>query len=234
MNEERHQAYRNLIDALLNCKEGEEWNLLQAHQELLDSDFIEVMAQVAEELEGKGDEKGADFLRNLSDALVSVAVYQGIITQLLNCVSDEEVWQILDTNQDFVDAGLQQTMVEVAEDLRIQGDLEQSNFLMNLVEQLMGVDGNTSDAQLDFLMQVLNLTSNLLMVSTVITFFQDLLEQLKRSQADQNLIKGLEETLKIWNANPALIVEAWEKWIANKQGNLDNTNFMNYTRPAYG
>jgi hypothetical protein len=46
MNEERLKADRDLIDALLNCNEGEEWELLQAHPELLDSDLMEVMALV--------------------------------------------------------------------------------------------------------------------------------------------------------------------------------------------
>ena len=47
MNEERVKADRDLIEALLNCNEGEEWELLQAHPELVDSDLMEVMAQVA-------------------------------------------------------------------------------------------------------------------------------------------------------------------------------------------
>ncbi len=64
MYEERLQAYRNLIDALLNCTEGQEWKLLQAHPELLDSDLIEVMEEVADELQEKGDEKRAYLWRN--------------------------------------------------------------------------------------------------------------------------------------------------------------------------
>ncbi len=87
--------------------------------------------------------------------LEAYRIYQGIIAQLLNCNSNEEVWQILDANRDWVDAELQQTMQEVAEDLRIQGDLDNANFLMNIVEQLMGLSRNTSDAQLNFLLQVL-------------------------------------------------------------------------------
>jgi CHAT domain-containing protein/predicted LPLAT superfamily acyltransferase len=153
MHKKRRKAYRNLIDALLNCNEGEEWNLLQAHQELLDSDFIQVMLQVAEKLQENRDEEGAAFLQNLADALV----YQGIIAQLLNCASNEEAWQILDANRDWVDAGLQQTMLEVAEDLRIQGDLDKANFLMNLTGQLMGIYSNPPDSMLDFLLQVLQM-----------------------------------------------------------------------------
>ncbi len=154
MQKKRRKAYRNLINALLNCNEGEEWQLLEEHSELLDAHFLQMMQKVAEELEKKGDEEGADFLWDLADALV----YRGIIAQLLNCASEDEALQILDANRAWVDGGLQQTMLEVGEDLRTQGDLDQSNFLMNIVEELMGVHRNTSDTQLDFLMQVLQTT----------------------------------------------------------------------------
>ncbi|GCL50687.1 hypothetical protein NIES3804_22550 [Microcystis aeruginosa NIES-3804] len=40
MNEQRTQAYVNLIEQLLACAEGEEPNILQANQELIDSDFL--------------------------------------------------------------------------------------------------------------------------------------------------------------------------------------------------
>ena len=159
MHKKRRKAYRNLINALLNCSEGEEWQLLEEHSELLDDHFLQMMQKVAEDLEKKGDEEGADFLQNLAYTLVSPSAYQEIIAQLLNCASNEEARQILDANRDWVDAGLNQTMLEVAEDLRIQGDLDKSNFLMNIVEELMGVHGNTSDAQLDFLLQVLQATA---------------------------------------------------------------------------
>ena len=35
MHKKRDKAYRNLINALLNCQEGEEWQLLEEHSELL-------------------------------------------------------------------------------------------------------------------------------------------------------------------------------------------------------
>ncbi len=40
MHKKRRKAYRNLIDALLNCNEGEKWQLLQAHPDLLDAHLI--------------------------------------------------------------------------------------------------------------------------------------------------------------------------------------------------
>ncbi|MDJ0532595.1 MAG: tetratricopeptide repeat protein [Xenococcaceae cyanobacterium MO_207.B15] len=156
MNKKRLEAYRNLIDALLNSNEREELELLQAHSELLDANFFQVMEEVAQELKEKGNQERADFLVYLAEALV----YQGIIAQLLNCASVDEALQILEANRDWVDVGLQQTMLEVAEVLRTQGDLDKSNFLMNIVEQLMEVHEHTSDAQRNFLLQVLQTTAD--------------------------------------------------------------------------
>lgn len=81
--------------------------------------------------------------------------YLNLIQQLLNCASEAELQQPLTDNQELLDRGLVQVMLEVTEDLRMQGDLDNANFLMNLAGQLMGVDGNISDAQLKFLLQVL-------------------------------------------------------------------------------
>ncbi|MBD2604080.1 CHAT domain-containing protein [Scytonema hofmannii FACHB-248] len=68
--------------------------------------------------------------------------YLNLINQLLSCASGEEV-QILNANQDLVDAGLVQKMLEVANDLRMQGNLEAANSLMNVAGRLMRVYDNT-------------------------------------------------------------------------------------------
>ena len=43
MNEQRTQAYVNLIEQLLACTDDEEPNILQANQELIDPQFLQVM-----------------------------------------------------------------------------------------------------------------------------------------------------------------------------------------------
>ena len=44
MNEQRAQAYINLIEQLLACADDEELNnILQANQELIDPEFLQVM-----------------------------------------------------------------------------------------------------------------------------------------------------------------------------------------------
>ena len=47
MNEQRGQAYVNLIEQLLACTEGEEPNILQANQELIDPEFLQMMENYA-------------------------------------------------------------------------------------------------------------------------------------------------------------------------------------------
>jgi hypothetical protein len=51
MDEARLQAYVNLIEQLLACTEGEEPNILQANQELIDPEFLQMMENYATGLE---------------------------------------------------------------------------------------------------------------------------------------------------------------------------------------
>ncbi|PSB53232.1 hypothetical protein C7B77_19735, partial [Chamaesiphon polymorphus CCALA 037] len=56
-------AYISLIEALLQCAKGEEWLLLQQHQDLIDAELLTVMAEVAERLNAEGNAPAAKFLR---------------------------------------------------------------------------------------------------------------------------------------------------------------------------
>ncbi|NET84735.1 MAG: tetratricopeptide repeat protein [Moorea sp. SIO1F2] len=80
--------------------------------------------------------------------------YRKLIEQLLRQSKDEEVFNVLNSYRDLVDGGFQQTMLVVAEDLRIQGNVDKSYFLTNIVEQLMGVHQKTFDDPIDFLLEV--------------------------------------------------------------------------------
>jgi len=141
MNEERLQAYEKLIQALLTCPEGEEWDLLQANQELIDSEFIQVIEQVAIEKEKRGEDDAAYFLRDVLAELGHFQGYMYLIEQLLNCDDEEAVESVLNANENLLDAGLVQSMLAVSNDLLAQGDPESANFLMNLAGELMGIYG---------------------------------------------------------------------------------------------
>jgi CHAT domain-containing protein/tetratricopeptide (TPR) repeat protein len=62
MNEQRIQAYLNLINQLLTCSNGDEPQILSANRELLDMEFLLTIAEVAEQLEANGNQNHADFL----------------------------------------------------------------------------------------------------------------------------------------------------------------------------
>ncbi|MDZ8237110.1 MAG: CHAT domain-containing protein [Nostoc sp. ChiQUE01a] len=71
MNEQRLQAYYQLIQNLLNCPSGEEPEILAANTELLDVGFLQVLAAVADNFAQQGEENTANWLRNLATYLTS-------------------------------------------------------------------------------------------------------------------------------------------------------------------
>ena len=66
MDEARLQAYLNLIEQLLACADGEEPNILQANQELIDPEFLQVMENYATGLEQQGNNNPVAWLRNIA------------------------------------------------------------------------------------------------------------------------------------------------------------------------
>ena len=71
MNQERQNAYYQLIAALLTCASGEEHEILNAHPDLLDDGLVRAIAIEAERLAQRGDENGANRLRNLEAQLAT-------------------------------------------------------------------------------------------------------------------------------------------------------------------
>ncbi|BCU10860.1 DUF3110 domain-containing protein [Microcystis aeruginosa] len=70
MNEQRTQAYVNLIEQLLTSADGEELNnILQANQELIDPEFLQVMENYATWLEEQGNNDAAAWFRYMAQQL---------------------------------------------------------------------------------------------------------------------------------------------------------------------
>ncbi|MCA2683781.1 MAG: hypothetical protein IM504_21540 [Microcystis sp. M038S2] len=69
MNEQRAQAYVNLIQQLLTCTDDEEPNILQANQELIDPQFLQVMENYATWLEEQGNNNPVAWLRDIAQQL---------------------------------------------------------------------------------------------------------------------------------------------------------------------
>ncbi|MBD2495467.1 CHAT domain-containing protein [Nostoc sp. FACHB-280] len=66
MNEQRQQAYLNLIRSLLDAPSGEEPKILATHQDLLDAGLVQKVEEVAQMCSQHGDEKTANRLQNLA------------------------------------------------------------------------------------------------------------------------------------------------------------------------
>lgn len=62
--EDRLQAYLELIQALIDCPQGSESQLLAAHSDLLGPGLVRTMRQVAARLEATGDRESANYLQH--------------------------------------------------------------------------------------------------------------------------------------------------------------------------
>jgi hypothetical protein len=78
MNEQRTQAYLNLVNQLLSCNQGDEPRILQENRELLDQGLVEVMVAVAKQYGEVGRENEARWLLNMAQQLT------GILKQMQN------------------------------------------------------------------------------------------------------------------------------------------------------
>ncbi|MEP6490804.1 CHAT domain-containing protein [Microcoleus vaginatus GB2-A3] len=82
MDEQRLQAYLNLIQSLLNCPSGKENQILQANSELVDAGLVQVMQLYAENQREEGNQNTADFLTNLASYIVEVSESPSANSQL--------------------------------------------------------------------------------------------------------------------------------------------------------
>jgi hypothetical protein len=143
-------TYLHLIEALLQCAKGEEWLLLQQHEELIDAELISVMAQVTEQLNNEGNTPAAKFL-NYWTAQLSHLLQQNsspetstenrsqnylkLIQTILGCVKGDEV-AILSQHPDLVDRGLVYTMNQVAAQLAAKGSQDIAIYLKHLAAEV--------------------------------------------------------------------------------------------------
>jgi hypothetical protein len=143
-------TYLHLIEALLQCAKGEEWLLLQQHEELIDAELLGVMAQVTEQLNNEGNTPAAKFLNywtvQLSHLLEQnpstetstenrAQSYLKLIQTILGCVKGDEV-AILSQHPDLVDEGLVYTMNQVAAQLAAKGSQDTAIYLKHLAAEV--------------------------------------------------------------------------------------------------
>jgi hypothetical protein len=120
--------------------------------------------------------------------------YLHLIQALLDCPSGEEA-QILVTNWDVVDAGLVQTMIQVAEGFQQRGDINATYFLISIAYHLAEVVGLISstpkpESQFLFLMLILQETSDC-------------------NGNPQSVHKLLQNNLELLDDNFATVLQSW-------------------------
>jgi CHAT domain-containing protein/lipopolysaccharide biosynthesis regulator YciM len=113
--------------------------------------------------------------------------YLNLINALLRCPSGKEP-QILNANQDLIDAGLVEAMLKVAKELIVQGNLDAANSLMNLAGQLMGVYGNTPLQRLSSSPPTSSPLSN---PGSQFFFLTQILQAIHYSKGDQQAVYSL-------------------------------------------
>ncbi|VXD21085.1 tetratricopeptide repeat protein [Planktothrix paucivesiculata] len=118
MNEQRLNAYLTLINNLLACPSGEESQILQDNQELLDQDFLQVLLAISQQLQEDGRQQDAEFLINLAEQLSTLLGktnspedYSNFLMEVLQAVSEsggnpQIVYPLLAKNLDKLDENL--------------------------------------------------------------------------------------------------------------------------------
>jgi hypothetical protein len=147
----RHlNTYLSLIEALLHCAKGEEWLLLQQHEDLIDAELLPLMAQVAEQLSAEGNVAAAQFLHYWIVQLTHLLQqdtpaetpaenraesYVNLIQTLLGCSKGDEI-TILNQHPDLLDEGLVYTMNQVAAQLAAKGSQDIAIYLKHLAAEV--------------------------------------------------------------------------------------------------
>jgi hypothetical protein len=150
MNQQSLKAYLDLIQGLLSCPSGEEWILLRKNEELVNTELVEVMEQVASHLAMEGQIKAAKYLHNWAGKLHHMLIqriptpkssddktkaYVELIQALLSCPEGSEE-EILAANQELIGPELVKVMKQVASQLTAEGDEATASFLNNLAADL--------------------------------------------------------------------------------------------------
>lgn len=158
MEENRAQAYLQLIHTLLNCPNGEEPQILQDNSELLDREFLETCELVASTLAEQGGENGANFLRNLASQLwqfidmndgadsnnsesENFQEYANFFLELLQAEQDSNsdiavIYPMLDQRQHLLNGRFAEILQQVSQKLIVGENSQTISSIIGLMEKL--------------------------------------------------------------------------------------------------
>ena len=150
MDEQRLSAYLNLIETLLNCRNGEEAvEILAANEELIDTDLVEVMQGVATQLSERGEEGAAASLRSIEKVLtmmlggssqVTADEYLAVLEEIIQAevkskFNAQVVYPILQRHQDKLDENFTRILEAWVRNFFSQANSEQVQALGVLIQQ---------------------------------------------------------------------------------------------------
>ena len=131
--------------------------------------------------------------------------YLNLIQSLLSCANGEEN-KILQANSELVDAGLVQVMLERANNLRKDSNLDDANSLMTIAGHLMGSYSNTTVEKSS--------------PSTYCKFLAEVFQATQGSNGARHVIYDLlRDNLNLINDNLAVVLQ---KWVMENLSNLDS------------
>ncbi|MCA2809037.1 CHAT domain-containing tetratricopeptide repeat protein [Microcystis sp. M095S1] len=150
MDEQRAQAYINLIEQLLACADDEELNnILRANQELIDPEFLQVMENYATGLEQQGNNNNAAWLRNMAQQLGqylnpqagSIEEYQEFLLEVLQAEDESNsdptvVYPILQRRQHLLDDTFAQQLQQFARYVFSEGKTEDVPSIAVVIQNL--------------------------------------------------------------------------------------------------
>ncbi|MEG4841528.1 hypothetical protein [Microcoleus sp. B9-D4] len=158
MEENRAQAYLQLIHTLLNAPNGEEAQILQDNSELLDRGFLETCEVIASTLAEQGGENGAKFLRHLASYLAPLIdmnddvnsnnsasekfqEYASFFLELLQAEQDSNgdtavIYPMLEGRQHLLNATFAETLQQVVPKLIAGENSETISSIIGLIENL--------------------------------------------------------------------------------------------------
>ena len=150
MDEQRIQAYLQLIYSLLNCPDGQEMELLEANPDLVDGGLLEWMALVAADLAENGNQNAADWLFNFASQLAKALgissssatreEYLAFLGELLDVTYEsngnpQAVYPVLRRHLNKLDTHFAQILQEVGTGL-ISQQPEDAEFIVALIENI--------------------------------------------------------------------------------------------------
>jgi len=95
MDEQRFQAYVELVEALLGCPQGQEDLLLQANAELVDPGLVGVMGQYADWMEAEGDSNAGWLWQFAGELVEALGLAKGDISSESLGAAEVFLWEIV-------------------------------------------------------------------------------------------------------------------------------------------